>query len=90
MKRIGETNKLSLEEAGEGLTEKAISKSCMTCGHFKVCAIYGLYKSGIESQFPEVIKAEDLAWICRSYKEEIIPAATGDNTKLTDKVLRRL
>lgn len=88
--RVGDTNKLSLEEAGEGLTEQALSKSCMTCAHFKTCAIYGLYKSGIESQFPEIIKAENLAWICSVYEERLIEAPKGDNSLFSKKVIRKL
>ena len=89
--RIGETNKLSLEEAGEGLQERALAKSCLTCSHIKTCAIFGLFKSGIETQFPEVIAAENLAWICPEYSEKLIPAKdAADDSKLSKKVLRRL
>lgn len=88
--RLGETNKFSLEEAGDGLTEQALTKSCMTCSHFKTCAILGLFKSGIEPQFPEIIKSENLAWICSEYDEKLIAAPKGDNSLFSKKVIRKL
>lgn len=88
--RIGETNKLSLEEAGEGLEEKALTKSCYLCSHFKVCSVFGMFKSGIEPQFPDAVKAENLAWICSVYDEKVEAAPQADNSLLSKKVIKKL
>lgn len=87
--RIGETNKLSLDEASEGLQEKALTKSCYLCSKQSVCAIFGLFKSGIEQQFPDAIKTENLAWVCNEYDEKVNEAQQA-TTGISKKVLRRL
>lgn len=44
-------------------------RNCALCMHFKVCGIVPLFANTIESNFPEAIKTQDLAWICKMYKE---------------------
>lgn len=46
-----------------------MGKNCMLCIHQKVCGILPLYANTIEVAFPDAIKTQDLAWICKMYKE---------------------
>ena len=57
----------SLEEQLDPVPK--MGKNCALCVHFKVCGIVPLYANTIEPAFPDAIKANDLAWICKMYKE---------------------
>ena len=90
MPRFGVSKEgLELGHDSEELREKAMTKSCHLCSKNSVCAIFGLFRSGIEQQFPNAIKTENLAWICSEYSEEIKEAANASNP-ISDKVLRKL
>ena len=57
-------------------------RTCQLCTHQQVCVIWSLFKANIENKSPSVttatgfypiIDSDDLAKICRMYKEEIKP-----------------
>jgi hypothetical protein len=91
MPRFGiSTTGKQLGEDNDELREKAMAKSCLFCSKNSVCAIFGLFKSGIEPQYPNAIKTENLAWICSEYEEKITETSNAIGTHLSDKVLKRL
>lgn len=66
-KRNGFLDSIKIEEKNN------VKRNCLICSHNKVCTIYQLFKQGITPQVPEdIIKGEDLALICKMYKEDDI------------------
>lgn len=57
----------SFEETAQSIPD--VGKNCALCIHFPTCGIIRLYGQTIEPNFPDTIESNNLAWICKQYRE---------------------
>ena len=64
---------IMLENIDNDEEKQATVRNCGLCIHQPVCSVFMLYKTQVEPATldPSMVpKAEELAWICRSYLEK--------------------